>query len=654
MKLASIIHRKPVIIAWVIAILALIIIFRIASSGTEVATEGEKQNFYVEVQNFSDFASNHLIEKTGTLSSEQSIALNSKATWEVASIVVKAGDSVKKWQPLMYVNDSIANYEGSLNGAAISVESAKINYETQKINLEKAVADTKLNYERTQENYEISKAQIEEDKKKAEIDFENSKLNVVDSSSSLQLQKIEEQIAKAEFDYENLLISNDQQVISYISNAKNEYSSLFNLYTDVIEFGDSILWVTDENRNENDDFEDLLWAFDKNSLSDSKSYLNQLIDYKNNLETIDSSNISESTVVSFLDQFNDGHELLISFLQSIEKTLLASLDSTTFGTATYVASANTYQTQVQSGKSQFTATKSAADTFLKTYELSEESSKKQIELLYTDKEITSKNLWDGEEFGEIAYNKTILSLDDQLSALNTSLENAELNYENAKKQLDVSLRSLNNQIKSAQNGYSTALKEYRKLTITSPIDGVVWSISVQEGQEISQGTPLLFLSNVSKGEVKVYLSKQELDLVKEGQEAFLDIGGATIKGELVSVSKIANSSLNYEASILIDDSISIVGNVVDVQIPVTLENPLFPVKIIETIGNGKAQIKVLSETGSWMLIENKIIDLGSIWGNSIEVISELEKNSQVITSEVGNYDPLKFTLQLNSQESGAQ
>ena len=346
-----------------------------------------------------------------------------------------------------------------------SVESAKINYETQKINLEKAVADTKLNYERTQDNYKITKAQIEEDKKKAKIDFENSKLNVGDSSSSLQLQKLEEQIAKAEFDHENLLISNKQQVESFISNAKNEYSSLFNLYTDVIEFGDSILWVTDENRNENDDFEDLLWAFDKVSLEESKTYLRQLIDYKENLDTIDNSNISESTIVSFLEQFNDGHELLTAFLQSIEKTLLASLDSTSFGTATYIATANTYQTQVQAGKSQFTATKNSADTFLKTYKLTEESSQKQIELLYTDKEIASKNLGDGEEIGEINYNKTILSLDDRLSALETALENAKINYENAQKQLDVNLRSLNNQIKMLRMDILRLLKNIKNLLL---------------------------------------------------------------------------------------------------------------------------------------------------------------------------------------------
>lgn len=626
----------------------------LASCGGDEAAQAEKKDFLVEVTKFSDFDSKHLIEKTGTLSSEQSIALNSKATGEISNILVKAGDEVKRGQPLMYVSDSIANYQGSLNGAAISVESAKINYETQKINLEKAVADTKLNLDRVEANYNISRAQIEEDKKKAKIDFENSRLNVVDSSSSLQLQKLEEQIAKAEFDYENLQISNDQQIASFISTAKNEYASLTNLYTDIIEFGDSILGITDENRNANKAFEDMLGAFDKNSLTESEDLFRQMLNYKKYLDDISTADISEENLISFLNQFNEGHQLLTDFLQKLEKMLLASLDSVSFPKDNFVATGNGLQSQVQGGNASFTATKNSIDTFLKTYELNEESSKKQIELLYTDREISKKSLGDGEEIGEIAFNKTILSLDDQLSALDTSLKNAKLNHENAKKQLDVTLRSLNNQIKNAQNGYSTALKEYKKLTITSPIDGVIGSISVQEGQEIAQGTPLLLLSNVEKGEVKVYLSKNEIDLVQEGQDAFLDIGGATIKGELVSVSKIANASLNYEASVLIDDSVTIVGNVVDVQIPVTLEQKLLPVRIIETIGDGKAQIKLLKETASGSVIENQIIDLGGIWGNNIEVLSELDNDSQVIVSEVGNFDPLKFTLKLNQSESGAQ
>jgi hypothetical protein len=46
----------------------------------------------------------------------------------------------------------------------------------------------------------------------------------------------------------------------------------------------------------------------------------------------------------------------------------------------------------------------------------------------------------------------------------------EINYNNVQKNREVTLKNLEIQIKNARNTYSTALKEYQKLTITSPIN----------------------------------------------------------------------------------------------------------------------------------------------------------------------------------------
>lgn len=610
----------------------------------------EKKDFFIEVQKYDDFSSVHQIQKSGKISSEQSIALSSKVSGQVSSIAVKPGEEVKKWQSLIYIADTIINYSNSLNGASLGIESAKINYETQKINLEKAVADTKLNLDRLQKNFEISKKQIENDMKSAKINFENSNLSWSGSSSSLQLQKLEESIAKAEFDYENLLISNKQQLDSLTANARNEYDSLLNLYTDIIDFGDKILWITTKNRRENDDFEDYLGSSNQIALGESKTLFREMQENQETLRDIKVSEITPDNVLEFLWEFKDGHDILSLFLQKLEETLIGSIDASSFPKSTFLSQVNGYQAQVQWWKAQFTATNNATTTFLNTYKLSEESSKKQIDLLYTDLEITKKSLWDGEEIGEISYNKTILALEDQLIALETNLESARLTHENAKKQLDVTLRALNNQIKTAQNWYSTALKEYQKLTITSPIDGVIWSISVQEWQEISQGNPLLNISNTQKWEIKVFFSQDEVWLVKEWQEVFLDFWDATIKAELVSVSKIANSVLNYEGSIIFDEDIELIWNVIDVKIPVTIPNKLIPVLLVETLWKWKWQIKTFS--GSQ--IENKIIEMWNIWGNNIEVLSGLNGDENIILSEIQNFDSEKYALKLKTEEGGTQ
>ena len=119
MKNLSILKKKPVIIAFCLAFITSFLILKISSSEEIIEETNEKKNFFVETKSYKDFNSEYTIKKTWKISSRQSIDISSKASGQVASILVKTWDQVIKGQPLMYVSDSIANYEWSLNWAAI-------------------------------------------------------------------------------------------------------------------------------------------------------------------------------------------------------------------------------------------------------------------------------------------------------------------------------------------------------------------------------------------------------------------------------------------------------------------------------------------------------------------------------------------------------
>lgn len=628
-----------------IYILLLLPLFLLSCGENEEVID-EKKDYSIEVKKIKDFDNTHIIEKTWKIASSQDISLTSKVNGEIGWVYVKAGDRVERGQILIGVIDSIANYSGNLEAASIGIQSAKINYENQKNNLDKAVMDTELNLKRTKKNFEISKQQIDQDKKKAKIDFENSDLNNIGSNSSLQLEKLDESISKAELDYNTMLLQNQQQVNTFISNAKNEYTSIKLLYADVIEFSDQILGVTKKNRDKNDSYQSFLGATDKNSLSDSKTLFHELEAYNKKLSEISTGDINESNIIEFLDQFQDGHVLLNDFLGTFESMLVASIDSVNFPRATFMTQTNGYQSQVQGGRTWFLATKNAITSFINTYKFNEASSQKQIELLYKDRDITTNSLNDGDVLGEIGYKKTILALEDQLSALETGFENAQITYENAVKSRTVTLKSLENQIRNARNGYSSALKEFNKLKIESPINGVVWNVLAQQWQEISQWTPLLSISNTSKGEIEVFLTKDELKYITEGQEVEVEIDDQEVKGNIYSISKIANSNLNYWSKISINESVSIVWSIVKVKIPVVLDRLILPVRIIETLWESKAQIKTLSGG----LVVNSVIELGDIWGNNIEITSRLDPELDIIVSDIENFDDSKFILKLKQQQ----
>jgi hypothetical protein len=190
------------------------------------------------------------------------------------------------------------------------------------------------------------------------------------------------------------------------------------------------------------------------------------------------------------------------------------------------------------------------------------------------------------------------------------------------------------------------LKEYQKLTITSPINWVVWDVLAQKWEEINLWTNLLYLSNTNAWEIEVFLTKQELIYIKEWQSVSVEIDAQEVWGNIFSISKIANANLNYWAKISINEPLSIVWNVVDVNIPVVLDKLLLPVNIIETIWWDNAQIKTLSGNK----IENSVIELWAIWWNSVEIETDLPKDLNIITSETKNYDEAKFKLIIKQAE----
>jgi multidrug resistance efflux pump len=139
---------------------------------------------------------------------------------------------------------------------------------------------------------------------------------------------------------------------------------------------------------------------------------------------------------------------------------------------------NGFQGSNQNNLSSFTSTKSSIETFLNTYKDKELLSQKNLELL-------EKKYEDSTQTGLSSYNKAIINIENTLHSYELKVTQAESNYDNALKNKDVTIKSLNNSILSAKNNLSKTQKEYSKLTITSPINGTVSSINLDENTEVT-------------------------------------------------------------------------------------------------------------------------------------------------------------------------
>lgn len=147
-----------------------------------------------------------------------------------------------------------------------------------------------------------------------------------------------------------------------------------------------------------------------------------------------------------------------------------------------------------------------------------------------------------------------------------NMEEYELAYVNAKSSLNAAQAS----VVRAQSNVDTASKDLSNTKIVSPIDGVVLTRKVSEGQTITAGfsTPELFVvaQDMTKMQIEAKVSEADIVKIKEGQRAEFTLDGymgEKFKGTVrqvrtnyvdTSSSSNSNSSTSYTVIVDVDNS----------------------------------------------------------------------------------------------------
>jgi HlyD family secretion protein len=148
--------------------------------------------------------------------------------------------------------------------------------------------------------------------------------------------------------------------------------------------------------------------------------------------------------------------------------------------------------------------------------------------------------------------------------------------EQAKVQLDISdasNRSVRFQILQAQASLKSTLDNLSKTVFTSPIDGVITSLRIEEGEMAiigtmnNPGTVLMTIADLSVMEVEVEVDETDVIGVQLGQTADIRVDAfpnQTIKGKVTEIGSSAIQKLGTTAS---------TQESKDFKVVVTLENP---------------------------------------------------------------------------------
>lgn len=633
----------------IISIITLISLVFLASCGKEVEVKEEKKkDFVVNVTEFNEFSTEAILNKTWKISSSQDISMSSNVSWRVWNILVRDGDTVQQWEILAVIDDTIANYGISVSRARNSLDRAKINYDSQKINLDKAVFDTNINLKKLKSNLEALKGNTDENLKNAESDLENSDYTSSDSKSALELQKLDNAVKKAELDYQNKLVADSETLQGFYSSIKKEHNAMRIFLDDVVEFTDELLWVTDRNKDKNDNIEDYLGAKDSSQKNQIKEELKTLITYQQSTyNNFDINSVdTEEELIDALNTISKAFNLSKNLLNNFELTLNNSIESLTvlssLDLANYQWVVNGYQAALQWNYTSFLAFDNGVKSFSRTYKQNQQSIVESIELLKKDREIAKKSILVWGDKALVWLNKVKISSEDAIRSLELQVESAKNTYNNSIKTRDVTLRSLKNGIRESELALVQAQKEYNKLTVRSPITWAISSVGIDIWQEVSPGKSLFTVQNNTDNEVEIAFSKDELSFVKVGNNASVLYDGTSLTGSIHTLSSIADSNLKYKSKVQLSKATSLLWDIVSVEVPLTLKNQLIPVNIVTVQNDGTWVISIYEEEK----IKRKKIVLGKIYGNLVEVISGIEQNDKIITNYVDNFDSEKFNIKI--------
>ncbi len=220
---------------------------------------------------------------------------------------------------------------------------------------------------------------------------------------------------------------------------------------------------------------------------------------------------------------------------------------------------------------------------------------------------------------------------------------AEVQLLNSKNNVD----ALENQLKQANEGIKMAQEQLNLTNVYSDVDGVADVVAIRVGEMFQGATaagPQIKIVNTSRLKAVVDVPENYLSSIKKGTEVVV---------EIPDVNKKINSTIDVIAQQINSNSRTVVA---EIKIPTDgslKPNQLAKVKIKDYASNNAMVIPMMilqtDEKGKFVYVEEtekgkkvarkKMVTVGSIYGEFIEVLSGLQEGSKLITKGFqGLYD----------------
>lgn len=598
-------------------------------------------------------------EESGTLSLDREY-VSFPCTAEVTEVYVKTGTSVKEGDALLKVDpDDVAEakkqYELKLKSAQNALDEAKDNLTSGTLKAEQELESAKLKGTSAQSEYELYLSKQENEKetsaknladlKEQLEEYENMTLTYDDDYA--KLTAYEDKLSELEADYKAM----EKQYREYqktdtanndaLEAIKDEYSAYTEKISDTSEKINSLKQAYEEAK--------AAYEQAKSEYEDAKEAYNDSVYITTS--SSDSSSATQSTQNSTSTE---------SKYEAASAALTKAYNTYSAAKTAYSGYYVTLGEQISDKIDDYEDKISAAEEVCKAHQKITDAYKSEMDNFSSDISDYREEYEDYKsDFTDIYGNNDVDSISDSIEMLKSDISSAQLNIEssavsessdslNAKQEAqsaqsaaelaeltyERTISSLESDVETKQDEYDSLVEEYAEFcenagddgVIYAPIDGIVSSVSVSEGDNIMQNATIVTLMDTSSVFLSTSVSEEDITALTVGQECTISLtayDNKNFSGEIDTISAEparSSGSVSYTVTVKLDtqNSLNVLegmsGDVTFLQHQVT---DVLTVNVNAiTFRDGHSYVKVYDDSGN---IAEKEVQTGFTDGRSVEI-----------------------------------
>lgn len=583
-----------------------------------IPPESQKTPFIVETYTIWKTQTPISIEKTGRITASSSLTLSAQWAGEINKISVKEWQSVKAWTIIATLKDTQNNYDLRYSQAQNTLKVQNAGIDTTRINLEQSVDNARIAYERARQAY----------------DTLTGKNNLV---------------------YDTLVNTNSKTLDTYNESYKTYLSDAERIMTQMLYEGDKILGITTNFEYSNDSWEAYLGTRVGDSMSLAINEWNATYSMRGDLR----ARIEKSKTINITNPIEDFELISKSYEQGrkLADAMLYMLQNSVVGwwlpqelLSWWLASWNGQRATIQASIGWYNSWRAQTLTFFKTYQNTEIANKLALASLTRPLTAEEQNIINSSNDLKISYENARIDIKDKIENSRLSLEQAKKAYDTAQALKWATLIQLDANRENANIALAQAERDYAKLRVTAPVDGIISRVIANVGQSVSIGSPIAEFTS-KQPQIIIDIEPSLVSNLLLWQNVWVLVEWNILTGTISALSTVANANLLSTIRISISEWQSYIGKSALISFfpknNIKWEEILtLPLDAVSIIAEWEWEISIYTGTG----ILRKTVKIWKTFGDTVEILDTMNNGTEIILTNTSNYDASKQNIEKKNQD----